>query len=78
MFDLIQIFVMQYTLVLCNAIGTPLDTKYTEMGPQHVTMTTSHVIAASREAFYVWQFKNPKRLASMMEVSEKRRAGTEK
>ena len=40
-------------------------------------MTDTHVIAASKEAFYTWQFKNIKKLAAL-EVSGKRKAGTEK
>ncbi|KAI0210975.1 WD repeat-containing protein 35 [Lamellibrachia satsuma] len=67
----------QYILVVCNSIGTPLDSKYIEMDPLYVTMTQTHIIAASKEAFYVWQFKNIKKLASL-EMSGKRKTGTEK
>ena len=68
---------LQYVLILCNAIGTPLESKYIDMEPLYVTMTDTHVVAASKEAFYSWQFKNIKKLASM-EVSGKRKAGTER
>ena len=64
-------------LVLCNSIGTPLDSKYIDLDPMYVTMTKTHIIAASKEAFYVWQFKNIKKLAAL-DVSAKRKAGTEK
>ena len=64
-------------LILCNAIGTPLESKYIDMEPLYVTITNTHVIAASKEAFYVWQFKNIKKLASL-EVSGKRRGGSER
>ena len=67
----------QYVLVLCNAIGTPLDSKYIDIEPAYVCMTKSHIIAASKEAFYTWQFKNIKKLASL-EMSGKRKAGQEK
>jgi len=63
--------------VVCNSIGTPLDSKYIEMDPLYVTMTQTHIIAASKEAFYLWQFKNIKKLASL-EMSGKRKTGTEK
>ncbi|XP_077990221.1 WD repeat-containing protein 35-like isoform X1 [Glandiceps talaboti] len=55
----------QYVLVLCNSIGTPLDSKYIDIDPIYVTMTRTHVIASSKEAFYSWQFKTPKKLTAM-------------
>ncbi|KAL8581320.1 WD repeat-containing protein 35 [Nucella lapillus] len=67
----------QYVLVLCNSIGTPLDSKYVEMDPVYLTMTRSHVVAACKEAFYTWHFKNPKRLATL-EMATRRKAGSEK
>lgn len=67
----------QFALVLCNSIGTPLDSKYIELEPTFVTMTRTHIIAASKQAFYTWQFKNPRKLATM-EISGKRKAGMEK
>ncbi|CAG5134548.1 unnamed protein product, partial [Candidula unifasciata] len=67
----------QYVLVLCNSIGTPLDSKYIEMEPVYLCMTKSQIICASREAFYCWQFKNPKKLATL-EIASKRKAGSER
>ncbi|KAL5015359.1 hypothetical protein ScPMuIL_009629 [Solemya velum] len=67
----------QYVLVLCNSIGTPLDSKYIEMDPLYITMTKTHIVAACKEAFYTWQFKNPKKLATL-EMSTKKRAGAER
>ena len=67
----------QYVLVLCNSIGTPLDSKYIEMDPVYLTMTKTHIISACKEAFYCWQFKNPKKLATL-EMSTRRKAGSEK
>ncbi|KFO69739.1 WD repeat-containing protein 35, partial [Cuculus canorus] len=55
----------QYVLVLCNSIGTPLDPKYIDIGPLFVTMTKTHVIAASKEAFYIWQYRVAKKLTAM-------------
>ncbi|CAG2226168.1 IFT121 [Mytilus edulis] len=67
----------QYVLVLCNSIGTPLDSKYVEIDPVYLTMTKTHIITGSKEAFYTWQFKNPKKL-STLEVAGRRRTGTER
>ncbi|XP_059152704.1 WD repeat-containing protein 35-like isoform X2 [Physella acuta] len=67
----------QYVLVLCNSIGTPLDSKYIEMEPVYLCMTKSQIICASKEAVYCWQFKNPKKLATL-EIVSKRKAGSER
>eukprot|EP00794_Sanderia_malayensis_P012081 gene12081-13325_t len=55
----------QYVLVLCNAIGTPLDSRYIDIEPIYVAMTASHVIASSKEAFYAWQYKSSKKLTTL-------------
>lgn len=68
---------MQFVLVLCNSIGTPLDSKYVEIDPVYLTMTKTHIMCASKEALYTWQFKNPKKLATL-DMPGRRRAGTER
>ncbi|XP_032299550.1 WD repeat-containing protein 35 [Coturnix japonica] len=71
---------LQYVLVLCNSIGTPLDPKYIDIGPLFVTMTKTHVIAASKEAFYIWQYRVAKRLTAMEinQVARTRKEGRER
>ncbi|KAJ7408453.1 WD repeat-containing protein 35 [Willisornis vidua] len=70
----------QYVLVLCNSIGTPLDPKYIDIEPLFVTMTKTHVIAASREAFYIWQYRVAKKLTAMEinQVARTRKEGRER
>uniref|UniRef100_F6XA62 WD repeat-containing protein 35 n=1 Tax=Xenopus tropicalis TaxID=8364 RepID=F6XA62_XENTR len=70
----------QYVLVLCNSIGTPLDSKYIDIVPMFVTMTKTHVIAASKEAFYIWQYRVAKKLTAMEinQVSRTRKEGRER
>ncbi|KAM7060824.1 WD repeat-containing protein 35 isoform 1-T1 [Acridotheres tristis] len=70
----------QYVLVLCNSIGTPLDPKYIDIEPWFVTMTKTHVIAASREAFYVWQYRVAKKLTAMEinQLARTRKEGRER
>lgn len=46
----------QYILILCNTIGTPVDSKYIDIQPTHVALSSYHVIVASTETVYVWQF----------------------
>mmetsp|Transcript_7812 Transcript_7812/g.27429 ORF Transcript_7812/g.27429 Transcript_7812/m.27429 type:complete len:1008 (-) Transcript_7812:93-3116(-) len=47
----------QYILILCNAIGSPMDSKYIEVQPTFVSMTPYHVVVASDSAVYVWQYR---------------------
>lgn len=49
----------QYILILCNAIGSPVDSKYIDVEPLYLAMTEHHVIVASNEQVYVWQYRNP-------------------
>jgi WD repeat-containing protein 35 len=47
----------QYILILCNAIGSPVDSKYVEVEPLHMAMTETHVVLASDDVIYVWQYR---------------------
>nr|XP_032817286.1 WD repeat-containing protein 35 isoform X1 [Petromyzon marinus] len=69
-----------YVLVLCNSIGTPQDSKYIDIEPLYVAMTHSHVIAASKNAFYVWQYRVAKKITGLEinQVARSRRDGKEK
>ncbi|XP_063039587.1 WD repeat-containing protein 35 isoform X2 [Engraulis encrasicolus] len=69
-----------FVLVLCNSIGTPLDSKYIDIDPLFVTMTKTHVIAASKEAFYTWQYRVAKKLTAMEinQVAKTRKDGRER
>ncbi|XP_021109180.1 WD repeat-containing protein 35 isoform X3 [Heterocephalus glaber] len=70
----------QFVLVLCNSIGTPLDPKYIDIVPLFVTMTKTHVIAASKEAFYIWQYRVAKKLMALEinQITRPRREGRER
>eukprot|EP00898_Chlorokybus_atmophyticus_P007515 jgi/Chlat1/7765/Chrsp66S07232 len=46
----------QWILVLCNAIGSPVDSKYISVEPLFITMTSTHVVVCSEELVYVWSF----------------------
>jgi WD repeat-containing protein 35 len=47
----------QYILILCNAIGSPVDSKYIGIEPQFVTMSKQHIVVASEDTVYVWQYR---------------------
>lgn len=48
--------------------------------PLFVTMTKTHVIAASREAFYIWQYRVAKKLTALEinQVTRTRKEGRER
>ncbi|KAF6259424.1 intraflagellar transport protein [Scenedesmus sp. NREL 46B-D3] len=48
----------EHILILCNSIGSPVDSKIIEMEPKFVWLTDCYAIAASEEVVYVWQFRN--------------------
>ena len=48
----------QYTLALCNAIGSPIDTKYVDFEPITVAMSGTHIVATSEDVVYVWQYRS--------------------
>ncbi|XP_030776542.1 WD repeat-containing protein 35-like isoform X2 [Rhinopithecus roxellana] len=70
----------QFVLVLCNSIGTPLDPKYIDIVPLFVAMTKTHVIAASKEAFYTWQYCVAKKLTALEinQITRSRKEGRER
>ncbi|KAM6912965.1 WD repeat-containing protein 35 [Xenentodon cancila] len=70
----------RYVLNLCNSLGTPLDTKYIDIDPIFVTMTKTHVIAASKEAFYLWQYRVAKKLTALEinQVTRTKKGGKER
>ncbi|CAE8633546.1 unnamed protein product [Polarella glacialis] len=48
----------QYIVIVCNDIGSPVDSKYLHIEPLHVAMTNSHVIVASEDVVYIWMYRN--------------------
>ncbi|XP_060042583.1 WD repeat-containing protein 35 isoform X5 [Erinaceus europaeus] len=75
-----EAFGAMYVLVLCNSIGTPLDPKYIDIVPLFVAMTKTHVVAASKEAFYIWQYRVAKKLTALEinQIIRSRKEGRER
>jgi WD repeat-containing protein 35 len=48
----------QWYVVLCNAVGCPIDSKTITIEPKHVAMSKTHIIIASDEVVYYWQFRS--------------------
>ncbi|OXU20972.1 hypothetical protein TSAR_008652 [Trichomalopsis sarcophagae] len=53
----------RYALYVCNAISTPVDTKYLDLEPNQVAMNQNMVIAASKSNFLLWYFRAPRNSA---------------
>ena len=47
----------QWIIVLCNAVGCPIESKTVSIEPKFVTMNKTHVIIASDEVIYYWQYR---------------------
>jgi WD repeat-containing protein 35 len=66
----------EYVLLLCNALGTPLESKYINMEPRFVAISHTHVVAASSSAIFVWHYRTASRLA-VSELTHLSRKGWE-
>ncbi|TDG53261.1 hypothetical protein AWZ03_000076 [Drosophila navojoa] len=49
-----------YQLLLCNSIGTTVDSKYTDIKPRFVGINTAYVVIASYEEILIWHYYTPK------------------
>ncbi|TYZ67233.1 hypothetical protein PybrP1_011840 [[Pythium] brassicae (nom. inval.)] len=49
---------IQYQLILCDTIGSPIETKVIDFEPLHVAMTSRHIVGTCTDAIYVWQYRN--------------------
>eukprot|EP00053_Salpingoeca_punica_P010039 m.90373 g.90373 ORF g.90373 m.90373 type:complete len:1153 (-) comp15261_c1_seq1:288-3746(-) len=63
----------QFSLIVCNAIGTPIDSKQIDIHPLFVSMTSTHIVAASRECVYVWNY-----MGANQKMNDDKKAKTEK
>jgi WD repeat-containing protein 35 len=48
----------QWLLVLCNAVGCPIDSKTVTIEPKHAEMNKTHIIVASDDVVYFWQYRS--------------------
>lgn len=49
----------KYLLILCDTIGSPVDSKIIPIIPKKITMTQYHVIVTSNDEVYYWQYRTP-------------------
>jgi WD repeat-containing protein 35 len=48
----------EWLIVLCNAVGCPLEQKTITIEPKFVTMSGTHVIIADSDVVYYWQYRS--------------------
>ena len=46
-----------YIAVICNSIGTPMDSNYIDIEPVFSDMTSTHVFIANKTGVYAWQYR---------------------
>lgn len=47
----------QFALVICNAIGTPVDSKYVDLCPKFLSMSANHILSASHDKIMIWTYR---------------------
>lgn len=48
---------LQFALVICNAIGTPVDSKYVDLCPKFLSMSANHILSASHDKIMIWTYR---------------------
>ncbi|GFV07153.1 WD repeat-containing protein 35 [Trichonephila clavipes] len=61
----------KFSLVVCNAIGSPIDSCNISIEPYQLCMNSSDVFAAARNSFCKFHFHSPKSKSLMQFTSEK-------
>ena len=65
-----------WVLILCNSIGSPVDTKKINIEPLYASMNKTHIIIASSDSIYVWQYRSQVSKILSQDIS-KRKIGRE-
>ncbi|XP_032575811.1 WD repeat-containing protein 35 [Drosophila sechellia] len=61
-----------YQLLLCNSIGTTVDSKYTDIRPCFVGINSSYVAIASQEEILIWHYHTPKSASTLHNVKARK------
>ena len=67
----------QWYIILCNAVGCPIDSKTINIEPRFVTMNKTHIIVACEDVVYYWQFRSHNSKLTTLEQEKKKKAGKE-
>lgn len=47
-----------WIIILCNAVGCPIENKYITIEPKYVAMNKTHVIVCNDDTVYYWQYRS--------------------
>ncbi|KAL9918488.1 intraflagellar transport protein Oseg4 isoform 1-T1 [Glossina fuscipes fuscipes] len=61
-----------YQLLLCNSIGTTVDSKYTEIAPNFIGINASFVAIASSDEILLWHYHTPKSASQLHNVKARK------
>ncbi|XP_002007154.3 WD repeat-containing protein 35 [Drosophila mojavensis] len=61
-----------YQLLLCNSIGTTVDSKYTDIKPRFVGINAAYVVIASYEEILIWHYYTPKSTSNLHGVKARK------
>lgn len=63
----------RWSIVLCNAVGCPLESKTISVEPKHVAMSQTHVIVASDDVVYYWEYRKNSGKGSVVSLEQQKR-----
>ncbi|XP_034481255.1 WD repeat-containing protein 35 [Drosophila innubila] len=61
-----------YQLLLCNSIGTTVDSKYTDIKPRFVGINSGYVAIASYDEILIWHYHTPKSSSNLHGVKARK------
>lgn len=64
----------EWLIVLCNAVGCPLEQRTINIEPRYVAMSQTHVIIADNDTVYYWQYRGK---GQTIEQQKKAKSGKE-
>jgi WD repeat-containing protein 35 len=67
----------QWVIILCNAVGCPIDNKFINIEPKIVEMNGTHVVVADDEIIYYWQYRSGSSKLTSLESDKKKKVGRE-
>jgi WD repeat-containing protein 35 len=65
-----------WLIQLCNAIGCPVESKHVSIEPKYCDMNSTHVVLASDDCVYYWQYRSSTSIGSL-EQQKKKKSGKE-
>jgi WD repeat-containing protein 35 len=69
--------VNQWVLILCNAVGCPIDSKFINFEPTFVDINKTHVVVCSEDVIYYWQYRSAHSKLASLESEKKKKVGKE-